>query len=551
MLSVFRSNRNNWLMVVVLAAITFVFVFTFGSWGGGNVSGDLPIAATVNGEIVPMSQFRVQYAQTFRTQTMFRPGFTSEQAREEALDQQVLDRLITTELLAQAAADRGLLVTDDEVADAIQTRFFEKGKPFDAEEYKRVVNGIYNTTEARFEESLRKELMAARLEGILGDAQHVSESELKESFESKNNRADLEILKIDPLFWKSKIKEPTPEDVAAYTAAHKPEIEKFYNEHINRYRQSKKVTARHILVKVSEKASDDDKKKARAKIEAALKRVKAADVAAIRLAAKDATFKGNEKELLEKEVAANNFAKVAEEVSEDSSAKQGGSLGTFGEGAMVKPFEDAAFALKKGEISGVVESKFGYHVIQVDDVQDATKKELAEVENEIAKQLAKESLHKEEARKLADAALAELKAGKTMVELTSPLIQKPPVDGAPPPKPDEVDPYAPRVDNTGFFAKSARVVPRIGVSPEVVDLAFNKLTLEKPLHEEVLEVNGRFFIVRLRGREQPDAAKFAAERDSLEQQALAGRKAQVVEDFTKNLREKARIEKNPKLLTAG
>ncbi|MDP2340585.1 MAG: SurA N-terminal domain-containing protein [Deltaproteobacteria bacterium] len=548
MLSVFRSNANNWLMVIVLAAITFVFVFTFGSWGGGNVSGDLPIAATVNGEIVPMSQFRVQYAQTFRTQTMFRPGFSADKAREEGLDQQVLDRLITTELLAQAAEDRGLVVTDDEVADAIQTRFFEKGKPFDGDEYKRIVNGVYNTTEARFEEGLRKELMAQRLESILGDAQHVSDRELKETFESKNNRADLEILKIDPLFWKSKVKEPTADDVAAYTAAHKADIEKFYNEHMNRYRQSKKVNARHILIKVSEKASDDDKKKARTKIEAALKRVKAGEAAAIAL--KDPKLKPADKERLEKE-AADTFAKVAEEVSEDSSAKQGGSLGLFGEGAMVKPFEDAAFALKKGDISDVVESKFGYHVIKVEEVQDATKKELAEVENDIAKQLAKENLQKTEARKVADEALAELKAGKTMLQLTNAIIQKPPVEGTPPPKPEDVDPYSPRVDNTGFFAKNARVVPRIGVSPEVVDLAFNKLSLEKPLHEEILDVNGRLFIVRLKGREQPDAAKFAAERDALEQTALQGRKAQVVEEFTKGLREKAKIEKNPKLLTAS
>ena len=550
MLSVFRSSANNWLMIIVLAAITFVFVFTFGSWGGGNVSGDLPIAATVNGEIVQMSQFRVQYAQTFRSQTMYRPGFNADKAREEGLDQQVLDRLITTELLAQAAESRGLMVPDDEVADAIQTRFFEKGKPFDSEEYKRVVNGVYNTNEARFEETLRKELMAARLESILGDAQHVSERELKDSFEAKNNRADLEILKADPLFWKSKVKDATAEEVVAYVLAHKTDIQKFYDEHMNRYRQSKKVDARHVLIKVAEKASDDDKKKARAKIDAALVRIKAAEVAATRLAVKEAVFKGGEKERLEKE-AADTFAKIAEDVSEDSSAKQGGSLGLFGEGAMVKAFEDAAFALKKGEISDVVETKFGFHVIKVEEIQEATKREIAEVETEIARQLARESLQKESARTLATQALAELKAGKTMLQLSNVAIQKPPLDGAPPPKPEEVDPYAPRVDNTGFFAQNSRVVPRLGVSPEVVALAFTKLTLEKPLHEEVLEVNGRFFIVRLRGREQPDAAKFAAERESLEQAALAGRKASVVEEFTKALRESAKIEKNPKLLTAG
>ncbi len=509
-------------MIIILVALTIVFVFTFGSWGGSNVSGELPVAATVNGHVLPMSSFRVQYANSFRTRSMFSPGFTAEQARDEGLDQQVLDRMVTTELLAQAAEDRGLLVTDEEVADTIQKRFFEKGKPFDVEEYKRIVNGLYNTSEARFEEQLRRELMAQRMEALLGDSAHVSERELKDAFTAKNDRADLELLKVDPLFWKSKVKDPADDEVKAYIAANKPEVEKFYNEHMNRYRQSKQVNARHILVKVKDSATDDEKAKAKAKIEAALARVKGGE----------------------------DFAKVAEEVSEDSSAKQGGSLGKFGEGAMVKPFEEAAFALKPGELSGVVETKFGYHVIKVEEVVDATKKELAEVETEIGKQLAKESLQKAEAKKLADAALAELVAGKTFVELSNPAIQKPPSEGTPPPKPDEVDPYAPRVDNTGFFAKSARVVPRIGVAPAVVELAFNTLTTDKPLHPSVVEVNGRYFIVRLRGREQPDLAKFAAERDQLEQSALAGRKAALVKEFAEGLRAKSKVEKSSKLLTA-
>jgi peptidyl-prolyl cis-trans isomerase D len=519
MLNVFRQNLNNWVMVVVLAAITFVFVFTFGSWGGGNLSGDMPVAATVNGEVIPMSLFRVQYAQTFRMQSMYRQGYNADQARAEGLDQQVLDRLITTELLAQAAADRGLVVTDDEIADTVQKRFFGEDKPFDFEEYKRIVNGVYNTSEARFEESMRRELLAARLEGILGDAQHVSEKELLDSYNQKNDRADVEFLKIDPVFWKSKAKAPTEAELAAFKTENKADIEKFYNEHINRYRESKKVEARHILIKVAEDAADADKTAARAKIDAALARVKGGE----------------------------DFAKVAAEVSEDSSAKDGGSLGKFGEGQMVKPFEEAAFALPKGEISAVVQSKFGFHVIKVDEVYPATKKELAEVEGDIATTMFTERQQKAEAKKVADAALAELKSGKTMNELTDASIVKPAADGAPPP--EGTDPFAPKVDATGFFARSARVVPRIGLAPAVVAAAFDGLTLEQPLHDGVFEVNGRLFVVRLKGREKPDPAKFATERDSLEQQALAGRTSQTVDAFADGLRAKATIQKNEKLLT--
>jgi len=521
MLSVFRSNSNNWLMIGVFVAITFVFIFTFGSWGGGNISGELPIAATVNGEVIPMSHFRVQYAQTFRTQTMFRPGFTAEKAREEGLDQQVLDRLIRTELLAQAASKRGLVIPDDELARAIQDRFFGKDKEFDAEEYKRLVNGVYNTTEARFEQQLRKELLASRMEEILGAAQHVSETELKDSFMSKNDRVDLEFLRVDPAFFKAETTEPTDAEVSTWLAANKARVEAFYNEHINRYRQGKKVNARHILIKVKDTAPDEEKKAARAKIDAALKRVKDGE----------------------------DFAKVATEVSEDSSKDQGGSLGLFGEGAMVKPFEEAAFKLEKGQISDVVETRFGYHVIKVDDVVPPSKKELAEVETEIARQLVREDGQKLKARALVDAALTELKAGKTFAELSDARIVKPAADGAPPAA--DASPFAPKVDATGPFARTARAVPRIGASPDLLTLAFDGLTSEKPLHEQVVEVNGRFFIVRLKSREKPDLEKFAAEKEQLEQGLLAGRRAAVVETFAKGLQEKARIERNPKLLSAA
>jgi peptidyl-prolyl cis-trans isomerase D len=518
MLSVFRSNTNNWLMILVFIAITFVFVFTFGSWGGGNISGDLPVAATVNGEVIPMSHFRVQYAQTFRTQTMFRPGFSAEKAREEGLDQQVLDRLIRTELLAQAASKRGLIIPDDELAQTVQDRFFGKDKEFDVEEYKRVVNGIYNTTEARFEQQLRKELLASRMEEILGDALHVSDDELKESFASKNDKAELEFLKVDPAFFKGSVKDASDDEVQTWLAANKPKVETFYNEHINRYRESKKVTARHILIKVKESASDADKAAARAKIDAALARVKGGE----------------------------DFAKVAEEVSEDSSKSQGGSLGQFGEGAMVKPFEEAAFKLEKGQLSDVVETKFGYHVIKVEDVVAPSKKELSEVEKDIAKQLMRDDAQKIEARKVADGALAELKAGNSFAELSNKAIVKPLEPGAPPP-PDS-DPFSPKVDSTGLFARSARAVPRMGVAPEVIDLAFSKLSAGD-VHDGVVEVNNRLFVIRLKSREAPDMEKFATERPTLESSMLAGRRASVVETFAKGLQEKARIDRNPKLLS--
>ncbi|MGD0586887.1 MAG: peptidylprolyl isomerase, partial [Oryzomonas sp.] len=114
------------------------------------------------------------------------------------------------------------------------------------------------------------------------------------------------------------------------------ESKKFYDQNIDKFHQDEKVRASHILCGVDAKASAEEKKKARERAEK-----------------------------LRKELADGaDFAKLAKENSSCPSSKQGGDLGFFGRGQMVPPFEQAAFALKPGEISDVVETQFGYHIIK-------------------------------------------------------------------------------------------------------------------------------------------------------------------------------------------
>ena len=144
------------------------------------------------------------------------------------------------------------------------------------------------------------------------------------------------------------------------------DVKKFYNENPARFKVSEERRARHILIKVDKKASAEDRAKARAKAEAVLAQVQKNRPA---------------------------FAEIAKKESQDEgSAAMGGDLDYFGRGAMTKPFEDAVFAMKKGDLSGIVESEYGFHIIELTDARGGEQRSLesvrAEIEDEVKRRQA-------------------------------------------------------------------------------------------------------------------------------------------------------------------
>lgn len=137
------------------------------------------------------------------------------------------------------------------------------------------------------------------------------------------------------------------------------EVKEFYDKNPETFTQPGQVRASHILITLDAKATDADKKKAKDKAEDLLKQIKAGA----------------------------DFAKLAQENSGCPSSKQGGDLGYFGKGQMVKPFEEAAFAMKPGEVSGVVETQFGYHIIKLTERKAPSKVAFDDVKAKIADSL--------------------------------------------------------------------------------------------------------------------------------------------------------------------
>lgn len=137
------------------------------------------------------------------------------------------------------------------------------------------------------------------------------------------------------------------------------ESRKYYDENPDQFKEAEQVKASHILIKVEPDANDDKKNEARKKIESVQGKLKKGD----------------------------DFAAVAKEYSEGPSKSRGGDLGFFKRGQMVKPFEEAAFSMEVEQVSGVVETQFGYHIIKVTEKKPASTATYPEVKDQLQQQL--------------------------------------------------------------------------------------------------------------------------------------------------------------------
>jgi peptidyl-prolyl cis-trans isomerase C len=152
------------------------------------------------------------------------------------------------------------------------------------------------------------------------------------------------------------------EQITALIVIPDQEIKTFYDTHPDSFKKSEQVRASHILIKVDSQAEPSVKAEKKAKLKNIQKRLKAGE----------------------------EFAVLAREFSECPSKTNGGDLGYFGRGKMVKPFEDVAFKLKKGEVSDIVETRFGYHLIKVTDKRPASVLEYEDVKDKIGQYLKQE-----------------------------------------------------------------------------------------------------------------------------------------------------------------
>ena len=305
----------------------------------------------------------------------------------------VLDGLVSQKLLGVGAERAGIRMGDKQLAERIYSEpFFQVDGRFNRDRYEQIAKSQGMTT-VGLDERLRQDYREQQFRGSITDTTIVPRSTLDSFIKLSGQTREVSVVNLAPDAYASKVK-VTPEQVKAYYEGHPAEyttpervrvefvelsldalaaratvspedVKKVYDEEVKagKHGTREERRASHILITAPADAKDDVKKAAEAK---------AKDIA-------DQVRKNPK-----------SFAEIARKESQDpGSAGQGGDLGFFARGAMVKPFEEAAFAAKKGEIVGPVKSDFGYHVILVTDIKPEKVRSLAEAAPEIEANLKK------------------------------------------------------------------------------------------------------------------------------------------------------------------
>ncbi len=388
MLRLMRENAGSWIIKILLGIIVIVFVFL--GIGPGDTKQE-NIAATVNKKVISMEEYRFAYNNLL---DMYRGKFgnnlNDEFIKMLGLKVKTLDGLIDNELVLQEAAKLDIAIAEDEVVSAINSiKAFQQDGEFSSNIYNNYLK--YTRQPANYFEAKRKEeLLVQKVKSLITATVQVADTEAKEWFMWEKTSTDIDYVLFAPSTYDDIV--PTEEETQKYYEKNKDqyksepkmkvnylsfspddykdratnndkEISEYYDANIEKYETAKTVNARHILIKVDENADEAIVEKAR---------VKALDIYT--------------KATTEKQ----NFEELAKKYSEGPSGKDGGNLGSFERNKMVKPFSDKAFELAAGEISEPVRTSFGWHIIKVEQINEATKQKLTEVKDEIVNALIKE-----------------------------------------------------------------------------------------------------------------------------------------------------------------
>ncbi len=408
MLDRMRRHKSwlKWSLFLVIVAFVILYIPSFMDQG---ITGNNDVVASVEGRDITVGRFRQAYQrqmQAYRAQ--FGGNVDERMLKQLGIDQRIVQQMIEEETSLAEAARLGITATDQEVRGRVgmMPGLLENGQFIGEQRYRQMLE-MQNppVTPAEFEEQVRRGITLEKLQAALTNWITVNETELEDEFKRRNEKVRLAVVS----FPTDKFREgltATDAELSAYYEAHKNElkipekrkvkyalvdmqairdrtqiaaqdIQRGYEDNLQQYSTPEQVRASHILLKTEGK-----------------------DEAAVKKQAED---------LLAKVKGGANLSELATKYSDDESSKaKGGDLDFFGKGQMVPEFDKAAFSMKPGDLSDLVKTQFGYHIIKVTDKKAASTRPIDEVRPQIEDQL-KWDRAQAEAQRIADDVAGQLK----------------------------------------------------------------------------------------------------------------------------------------------
>ena len=410
MLDRMRRHKGwlKWSLALVVLTFVVFYIPDFLTTSTGAAPSE--VLADVEGEPITVGQFTRRYnAQVAAYRNAYGGQMNDALLKQLGIDRQILQQLVDEEAMVAESRKQGISVSDVEIRERILALpgFQENGRFIGEQRYRSLLQ-MQNPpmTTAEFERSLRRALQIEKLRNALTGWMSVNDADVASEYRRRNEKVKLDVVIVTPDAFKNQVS-VTDAEVNAYFEKSKDkyrigerrkikyalvnvdqvrksitvpdaDLQAFYNQNIQQYQTPAQVRASHILLKLEGK----DEKQVQALAEEVAKKAKAPGA---------------------------DFAALAKQYSEDdSNNSNGGDLDYFGRGRMVAEFEQAAFAMKPGEISNPVKTAFGFHIIKVVENKPDTTRPLAEVRTEIEEQL-KWQKAQAEAEKIAKSLEAVLK----------------------------------------------------------------------------------------------------------------------------------------------
>ena len=470
LLSLMRKQAKSWLIKFLIGIIAVVFIFYFGY---SFTSKDVVKVAEVNGEYISGVDYQKAYRNLVQAlQREYKNAWNDNLIKVFDLENRAFNSLVNEKLITQEAKKIGLEVTKKEVQDRILSypAFQYRGR-FDESRYRSLLQQNRMKPE-EFEAEISRQLLREKVEQFLTTLLPVTDNEVLDQYTYAQEKVKIGYVQFQPDKFKKDVK-LDPAGLAPFFEEHKedyripekikvayividPEtfkasatptdqqITEYYEDNLDKFRQEKEVKARHILFKLSKDASKEEENKVKEKALSVLKMAREG----------------------------KDFGTLAKEYSEGPTRDKGGELGWFAMGRMVKPFEDVAFKMKKGEISDLVKTPFGYHIIQVEDIKEAHTKTLEEARPqiiEILTKIATTDMAQEKGLSLIDQMPYEVDLTKYASEHNVPIKE-------------------------GDFFSQNETIPGIGGDAKLKQSLFS---LEKGEVSDLVESNGKFYIIQV------------------------------------------------------